>query len=54
MQSTGHFDHLESDLADIGSLGVRLVRYGMSWRRAEPEEGVFSWQLWDRAFAATR
>jgi hypothetical protein len=52
MQSTGHFDHLEADLAAIRSLGVRLVRYGMSWRRTEPAAGVYSWDLWDRAFAA--
>lgn len=51
MESTGHFAHLEEDLAAIASLGVRLVRYGMSWRRIEPERGVHVWDLWDRAFS---
>lgn len=52
MESTGHLLHMEQDLAAIRSLGVRLVRYGINWRRAEPEPGTYVWDLWDRAFAA--
>lgn len=52
MQTTGHMRHMEDDLATIRSLGVRLVRYGINWRRAEPARGEYVWDLWDRAFAA--
>lgn len=49
---SGHLDRMEDDLADVAALGVRIVRYGMPWRRTEPEPGVYDWSWWDRAFAA--
>jgi hypothetical protein len=52
MESTGHLARLEDDLADVAGLGVRHVRYGINWRRAEPEQGHHDWALWDRAMAA--
>lgn len=51
-EASGHYDHLEADIAAIASLGVSVVRYGTPWRLAEPEPGRFDWTLWDRAFAA--
>ena len=52
MESTGHLARLEDDLADIARLGVSHVRYGINWRRVEPEPGRHDWELWDRAVAA--
>lgn len=49
---SGHLERMEDDLAAIAALGVGLVRYGMPWRRAEPEPGRYDWTWWDRAFAA--
>jgi hypothetical protein len=49
---SGHYDRMDDDLADVAALGVEIVRYGMPWRLAEPEPGVYDWRLWDRAFAA--
>jgi hypothetical protein len=49
---SGHYDRMESDLADVAGLGVRVVRYGMPWRLAEPEPGRYRWDLWDRALRA--
>ena len=31
---------------------MKVWRYGMPWRLAEPEPGVYDWSLWDRALAA--
>lgn len=50
--SSGHLDRQDGDLADVASLGVRVIRYGMPWRRTEPEPGRYDWTLWDQAFAA--
>lgn len=52
METTGHLGRLESDFADIAELGVRYIRYGINWRRTEPEQGRFEWSLWDRAVSA--
>lgn len=53
MESTGHLARMEGDLAAIASVGATHVRYGVNWRRAQPEgAGDFSWDLWDRALAA--
>lgn len=49
---SGHYEHLERDLADVAALGVRVFRYGMPWRLAEPEPGRYDWTLWDRALGA--
>ncbi len=46
---SGHYDHMADDLGSIADLGVDVVRYGMPWRIAEPEPGVYDWALWDRA-----
>ena len=47
--ASGHLDRLDADLADVAGLGVGVWRYGMPWRLAEPEPGVYDWSLWDRA-----
>ncbi len=51
---SGHYDLLDADLADVAALGVRVWRYGMPWRLAEPSPGVYDWTLWDRALEACR
>ena len=50
--ASGHLERLDGDLADVAGLGVRVWRYGMPWRLAEPEPGVYDWTLWDRALPA--
>ena len=50
--SSGHYDLMRGDLADVAALGVRIFRYGMPWRLTETAPGRFDWSLWDRAFAA--
>jgi hypothetical protein len=52
LTSSRHLDHQDADLAAVAGLGVRWWRYGMPWRWAEPEAGVYDWSWWDRAFAA--
>jgi beta-glucosidase/6-phospho-beta-glucosidase/beta-galactosidase len=49
---SGHYEHMNDDLTSIAGLGVEVVRYGMPWRIAEPEPGVYDWTLWDRALGA--
>jgi beta-glucosidase/6-phospho-beta-glucosidase/beta-galactosidase len=49
---SGHTERMEGDLADIASLGVRVVRYGVPWRLTEPEPGRYDWRGWDRALRA--
>jgi hypothetical protein len=49
---SGHVGRLESDLADVASLGIRVWRYGMPWRLTEPTPGRYDWALWNRALAA--
>ena len=53
-EQSGHYDNMERDLGSIADLGVEMVRYGMPWRLAEPESGVFDWTLWDRALAGAQ
>lgn len=52
LAASGHLERQDGDLADVASLGVRVMRYGMPWRLVEPEPGRYDWSLWDRAFAA--
>jgi beta-glucosidase/6-phospho-beta-glucosidase/beta-galactosidase len=52
LAASGHLDHQDDDLASIAALGVQVWRYGMPWRRTEPEAGVYDWSLWDRALDA--
>lgn len=52
LHRSGHLARMDDDLADVAGLGVRVWRYGMPWRLAEPEPGVYDWSLWDRALAA--
>jgi hypothetical protein len=52
LRASGHLERQDDDLAAVAALGVRLWRYGMPWRRSEPEPGVYDWTLWDHAFAA--
>src|SRR5688572_28533531 len=52
MESTGHFARVEEDLAYIASVGASHVRYGINWRRVQPDGArTFDWTLWDRALA---
>lgn len=50
--SSTHLDRLDADLADVAGLGIEVWRYGMPWRTAEPEPGVYDWTQWDRALRA--
>jgi hypothetical protein len=50
--ASGHLDRLDADLADVAGLGIGVWRYGMPWRLAEPEPGVYDWTQWDRALRA--
>jgi hypothetical protein len=52
--ASGHLERLEDDLADVAALGVRVWRYGMPWRLAEPTAGVYEWGWWDRALDVCR
>lgn len=53
METTGHLARMEDDLADIASVGATHARYGVNWRRAQPDgPRDFTWDLWDRALAA--
>jgi len=49
---SGHLERQDADLAAVASLGVRVWRYGMPWRRVELAPGVYDWSLWDRALVA--
>jgi hypothetical protein len=49
---SGHLARQDADLADVAGLGVRVWRYGMPWRLAEPRPGEYDWSLWDRALDA--
>jgi beta-glucosidase len=51
---SSHLENLDRDLGDVAGLGVRVWRYGMPWRLAEPAPGVYDWTLWDRALEACR
>lgn len=53
-EQSGHYGHLHHDLGDIAALGVSVVRYGMPWRRTEPEPGIYDWSLWDEALQSCR
>jgi beta-glucosidase/6-phospho-beta-glucosidase/beta-galactosidase len=52
LRASEHLEHQDDDLAAVAGLGVQVWRYGMPWRLAEPEPGVYDWTLWDRALAA--
>ncbi len=52
--ASGHYAHMDSDLAAVAARGVRVWRYGMPWRLAEPSPGVYDWTLWDKALDACR
>jgi len=53
METTGHFRRMEEDFRDIRSVGATFVRYGINWRRVQPDgPQTFVWDLWDRAFQA--
>ncbi len=48
LDTTGHSQHWEQDLADMRGAGVRHLRYPLRWQRVEPEPGVFDWAETDR------
>lgn len=39
LAQSGHLERQDEDLADVASLGVRVLRYGMPWRLSEPAPG---------------
>lgn len=52
LDASGHAGRREADLADVAALGIRIVRYGVPWRRVETVPGSYDWALWDESFAA--
>ncbi|MBZ9935191.1 family 1 glycosylhydrolase [Mesorhizobium sp. BR1-1-16] len=46
---THHYQYFREDLDRVKGLGVRAIRYGMPWYKAEPEKGKFDWDWIDRA-----
>lgn len=46
---TNHYQYYREDLDRVKSLGIRALRYGMPWYKAEPEKGRFDWDWIDRA-----
>ena len=52
LAASGHLACQDVDLSDVASLGVRVFRYGMPWRNAEPSPGVYDWAEWDAALDA--
>jgi beta-glucosidase/6-phospho-beta-glucosidase/beta-galactosidase len=49
---THHYQYFREDLARVKGLGVRAMRYGMPWYKAEPQKGKFDWDWIDRALDA--
>lgn len=54
LAASGHLERQDEDLAAVAGLGVKLWRYGMPWRLAEPRPGEYDWTLWDRALEACK
>jgi len=53
METTGHLRRVEQDLRDIRAVGAGFVRYGVNWRRVQPDgPRAFDWGLWDQALHA--
>ena len=52
LAASAHLARQDEDLAAVAALGVRVWRYGMPWRLAEPAPGEYDWRLWDRALDA--
>ncbi len=46
-QLTGHYEHWESDLDLMASLGIRTARYGVPWHRINPAPGEWDWKWAD-------
>lgn len=46
---THHYQYWREDLDRVASLGVKAMRYGMPWYKAEPKKGRFDWDWIDRA-----
>ena len=53
-EASGHYRHLDEDLAAVADLGIDVWRYGMPWRLTETAPGVYDWTLWDKALEACR
>jgi beta-glucosidase len=43
----GHYEHWREDLALVGRIGARAVRWGVPWYRIELEPGRFDWSWTD-------
>jgi beta-glucosidase/6-phospho-beta-glucosidase/beta-galactosidase len=54
LEKTGHYEHLEQDLAMVAELGVTYLRYGIPYHRTNPEPGVYDWAFTDRALNTCR
>ena len=46
-QLMGHYEHWREDLALLGELGVRAVRWGVPWYRVQPLPDEFDWRWTD-------
>ena len=48
-QLMSHYQHWREDLALVGDLGLRAVRWGVPWYRVEPfQPGEFDWRWTDQ------
>lgn len=49
----GHYARIEEDIEAIGSLGIRALRYPITWERIQPSRSsCIDWSLVDRALNA--
>lgn len=54
LRATGHWDRVESDLAQIAASGIRSLRYGVPFHVVAADPARLDWAWTDRAFAALR
>jgi beta-glucosidase/6-phospho-beta-glucosidase/beta-galactosidase len=47
----GHYDNWREDLALLGEVGARAVRWGVPWYRVEPARGEFDWGWTDQVIS---
>ena len=52
LRSTGHWDRVESDLAQIAASGIRTLRYGVPFHVVAADPERLDWAWTDRAFGA--
>lgn len=54
LAKTGHYQHLDQDIAMVAELGVRFLRYGIPIHLANPAPDIYDWDFADRAMEAMR